>query len=311
MQTNAFFLGKGGVGKTTLSAAFALKLARSGKRVLVASLDPAHNLGDVLGLSLGDAAQKVEPNLDALEVNLGAWVERYLAESREELLATYSYNLTLNLDSFFDIMKYSPGTEEYAVLWAIEHIRCELSGDYDFVVFDTPPTALTLRFLAMPAISSRWVAELTRLRERILERRQTVTRINPGSPVASSCIDKADDAVYGKLGSIKRRLADLASLFGRESYVAVVVNQDILSVAEAKRIASELTHIEVPFSALCVNKRGLSDTPWSLDAELAHIPSFSFDFRPEGLCAREDLALIDTSALVEDFLDKAAKKGQS
>ena len=48
MKSNAFFLGKGGVGKTTMSAAFALAMARSGKRVLIASLDPAHNLGDVL-----------------------------------------------------------------------------------------------------------------------------------------------------------------------------------------------------------------------------------------------------------------------
>ena len=151
MKTNAFFLGKGGVGKTTMSAAFALSLARSGKRVLVASLDPAHNLGDVLSTKLSDIPQPVEKNLDALEIDLNKWVKRYLDESREELARTYSYNLTLNLNSFFDIMKYSPGTEEYAMLWAIEHIRCNLAGDYDVVVYDTPPTALSLRFLAMPA----------------------------------------------------------------------------------------------------------------------------------------------------------------
>jgi len=141
MISNAFFLGKGGVGKTTMSAAFALALARSGKRVLIASLDPAHNLGDVLTTTLKDTPGEVEKNLYALEVDLNYWVEKYLEESRSELATTYSYNLTLNLDSFFDIMKYSPGTEEYAVLWAIEHIRCNLSGDYDIVVYDTPPTA--------------------------------------------------------------------------------------------------------------------------------------------------------------------------
>ena len=123
MQSNAFFLGKGGVGKTTLSAAFSLSLARSGKKVLIASLDPAHNLGDVYRTELKDTPVTVEPNLDALEVDLAAWVDKYLDESRRELKTTYSYAGTLNLDSFFDIMKYSPGTEEYAVLWAIEHIN--------------------------------------------------------------------------------------------------------------------------------------------------------------------------------------------
>lgn len=302
MPGNAFFLGKGGVGKTTLSAAFALHLARSGRRVLVASLDPAHNLGDVLGARLGDAPRKVEEGLSALEVDLAAWVARYLRESRDELASTYSYNLALNLDSFFDIMKYSPGTEEYAVLWAIEHIRCTLAPDYDVVVFDTPPTALSLRFLAMPSISARWVAELTRLRLRILERRQTITRINPSSPVASSCVDKEDDAVYGKLGSIKRRLAALSALFGRESYMAVVLNPDILSVSEALRIREELRAIDIPLSGLCLNKRGMIEGPWSPNPGLAGPPLFEFDFRPEGLRTRDDLGGIDVSLLAADFL---------
>jgi arsenite/tail-anchored protein-transporting ATPase len=307
MKKNAFFLGKGGVGKTTISAAFALSLARSGSKVLIVSLDPAHNLGDVLDAKLADDPRKVEANLDALEVDLAFWVDRYLEDSRNELKRTYSYNLTLNLDSFFDIMKYSPGTEEYAVLWAIDHIRCDLAGNYDFVVSDTPPTALSLRFLAMPALSTRWVAELTKLRERILQRRQTITRINPNSPVAESCVDKADDAVYGKLGAIKGRLASLQSLFGKESYIAVVVNQDILSISEAKRIAVELDRIEIPLSALCINKRGLTDSPWSLDPEFRGMPAFEFEFRREGLREREDLSAIETEGLRADFLDSIPK----
>ena len=153
MFSSAFFLGKGGVGKTTLSSSFALNLARKGKKVLIASLDPAHNLGDALECSLNGEPKTVEKNLDALEINLSFWVEKYLKESRDQLKSNYSYNLTLNLDSFFNILKYSPGTEEYAVLWAIEDIHCRLGPLYDVVVFDTPPTALSLRFLSLPAIS--------------------------------------------------------------------------------------------------------------------------------------------------------------
>ena len=302
MMTNAFFLGKGGVGKTTTSAAFALALSRSGKRVLIASLDPAHNLGDVLGAALSGTPGVVEKNLDALEIDLNFWVQKYLQESKDELAQQYSYNMTLNLNSFFDIMKYSPGTEEYAMLWAIEHKRCNLSGDYDVVVYDTPPTALSLRFLAMPAISNIWIAELTKLRLRILEKRQTITRINPESPVASSCVDKDDDKVYGKLGAIKRRLTDLSTLFALESYMAVVLNPDVLSVSEAIRIKDELDKIGIPLSGICLNKRGVSRAEWSLDKRFADTPMFEVDFMQGGLQTREDLVSIANPALVADFL---------
>jgi arsenite/tail-anchored protein-transporting ATPase len=308
MKSNAFFLGKGGVGKTTLSAAFALSLARTGKRVLVASLDPAHNLGDVLGTKLRDNPRKVEDNLSALEVDLGSWVDRYLEDSRSQMEATYSYNSSFNLDSFFNIMKYSPGTEEYAVLWAIEHIRGDLAHDYDVVVFDTPPTALSLRFLAMPALSQKWVAELTKLRARILEKRQSITRINPVSPVASSCVDKSDDAVYGKLGAIQKRLAALSCLFSFESYIAVVINPDILSVSEALRIQEELDRIEVPLSCLCLNKRGVSTAEWSIDKRFAKKPLFDFNFLSSGLKERDDLGSIDMTKLLENFLAAEDKK---
>jgi len=312
LKTNAFFLGKGGVGKTTTSAAFALSLARSGKRVLIASLDPAHNLGDVLGVKLSDTPKQVEGGLSALEIDLNSWVERYLKESRDEMKAIYSYNLTLNLESFFDIMKYSPGTEEYAMLWAIEHIRCNLSGDYDVVVYDTPPTALSLRFLAMPAISNLWIAELTKLRERILNKRSTITRLNPTSPVANSCVDKADDKVYGKLGSIKGRLTDLSSLFERESYMAVVLNPDVLSVSEATRIKDELDKIHIPLSGICLNKRGVSTAAWKIDKRLNDSPLFEVDYKTGGLHTRDDLATIDTAAIVADFLaTETVNKGSS
>jgi len=301
MKNTAFFLGKGGVGKTTLSSAFALELARSGKRVLIASLDPAHNLGDTLYTKLNGQPRAVEKNLDALEVDLSEWIETYLEESRQQLKENYSYNMTLNLDSFFSILKYSPGTEEYAVLWAIEDVHCRLAPNYDIVVFDTPPTALSVRFLSLPFISGLWVAELSKLRERILEKRQTITRLNPESPVAASCVDKDDDKVYGKLTNIRQRLAALATLFSKHSFMSVIVNPDDLSVYEATRIKDELQRLELPLAALCINKQGVSDAEWKLSAELSSLPRFTFDFTRDGIHSREDLAKIGLKPLVQLF----------
>ncbi len=301
MPNNAFFLGKGGVGKTTLSSAFALSLARRGRKTLVVSLDPAHNLGDALKCPLSGEPRQVETNLDALEVDLGKWVDKYLDDSRRQLKANYAYNVTLNLDSFFNILKYSPGTEEYAVLWAIEDIHCRLGPLYDAVVFDTPPTALSLRFLSLPTISGLWVKELGSLREKILEKRQTITRLNPDSPVAASCVDKDDDKVYGQLKSIRARLSLLERLFSRESFLSVIVNPDQLSVDEALRIQDELTKLGIPLSAVCVNKQGVSDMAWSQHSALSSYPQFEFDFTRGGIGTREDLVAIGAERLADFF----------
>jgi len=300
----AFFLGKGGVGKTTLSASFALTLARSGQKVLVASLDPAHNLGDALGSALKNEPLTVEPNLDAMEIDLETWINTYLEESRSQLKSTYSYNVTLNLDSLFKILKYSPGTEEYAVLWAIEDIHCRLSPLYDIVVLDTPPTALSLRFLSMPTISCLWVKELSKLRETILEKRSTLVRLNPESPVKESCLDKDDDKVYGKLSTIRQRLSMLEHLFQKESFINVIVNPDELSVTEALRIKDELDRLEIPISTICLNKKGVLNNEWHIHQSLAAIPMFSFDFESSGIRTRDQLIQLGTQHLVDTFLDK-------
>jgi len=302
VRDNIFFLGKGGVGKTTVSSAFAMALARRGSRVLAVSLDPAHNLGDALQTKLNGEPKKVEPMLDALEVDLAYWVDRYLEDSKEELKANYSYNSALNLDSFFGILKYSPGTEEYAVLWAIEDIRRRLAPQYDFVVFDTPPTALTLRFLSMPAISGLWVAELTKLRERILRDRQTIVRLNPQSPVAESCVDKEDDKVYGKLKNIRTRLTSLQDLFAKRSYMSIIVNPDELSVSEAIRIKDELSQLGIMLSAVCLNKKGLSRAEWTLSPEFGQLPLLICDFAPNGISTREDLIHIGIEPFIDLFL---------
>ncbi|GAB6275666.1 MAG: ArsA family ATPase [Rectinema sp.] len=300
----AFFLGKGGVGKTTLSASFALTLARSGQKTLVASLDPAHNLGDALGSALKNEPLTVEPNLDAMEIDLETWINTYLEESRSQLKSTYSYNVTLNLDSLFKILKYSPGTEEYAVLWAIEDIHCRLAPLYDIVVLDTPPTALSLRFLSMPTISGLWVKELSKLRETILKKRSTLVRLNPESPVKESCLDKDDDKVYGKLSTIRQRLSMLEHLFQKESFINVIVNPDELSVTEALRIKDELDRLEIPISTICLNKKGVLNNEWHIHQSLAAIPMFSFDFESSGIRTRDQLIQLGTQHLVDTFLDK-------
>jgi arsenite/tail-anchored protein-transporting ATPase len=293
-----FFLGKGGVGKTTLSSATAYALARQGRKVLIASLDPAHNLGDVFEARLGNEPSRLTDGLDGLEVDIPYWVARYLEQSRVEIKANYAYNMSLNLDGFLDILKYAPGTEEYAVLWAIEHIHRAYASAYDLLVLDTPPTALTLRFLAMPSLSILWVRELAKMRERILQKRTTLLKVNPDASVLRGATEKKEDRVYGKLSSIQERLRLLHDLFARESYLTVVLNPDELSLAESLRIREELNRLGLTLRSVCLNKAApAAALPGALSERFRDFPIFPSHYRLEGVHGLVGLGQVEVSAL--------------
>jgi arsenite-transporting ATPase len=302
MQKIAFFLGKGGVGKTTLSAATAYYLSKREKRVLIVSLDPAHNLGDVYGKKLCNERTPIVEHLDGIEIDLQEWITRYLNESRDEIRATYHYNTTLNLVSYINILKYTPGTEEYAVLWAIEHVVKKYRKEYDQIIFDTPPTALTLRFLAMPTISMLWVKELSEMREQILKKRQTILSLNPEAHIIKGATDKTQDRVYEKLSGIKERLSWLHRLFKNESYLTVIINPDALSLAEAMRIRHELEKLDVPIDSVCFNKAPMDGSCGDEVKQSFHnFPIFTAVWIPEGLRSIEDLEKVQIPELAEEI----------
>jgi arsenite-transporting ATPase len=314
MKKIAFFLGKGGVGKTTISSTAAYQLSREGAKVLIVSLDPAHNLGDVFQKELNNDRLPLDTNLDGMEIDLAAWVTRYLKESRDEIKANYLYHSAINVDSYVNILKYSPGTEEYAVLWAIEHIYQEYAAAYDLIIFDTPPTALTLRFLAMPSITGLWVRELSSMREKILKKRQTILAINPGAGIVKSysrageaapvqgAMDKNDDQIYIKLSGIGRRLTELQRLFSRESYLSVVVNPDTLSLSEALRIRGELDKLGVHINSVCLNKASPEGTGREkVEKNFGNCPVFMSRLLAEGIRAVSDLGAIDVEGVKNDI----------
>ncbi|MDR1178956.1 MAG: ArsA family ATPase [Spirochaetales bacterium] len=322
MKKIAFFLGKGGVGKTTISSSVAYQMSRSGTKVLIVSLDPAHNLGDVFQTKLTNEKRPLDTNLDGMEIDLSAWVARYLDESRKEIKANYAYHSAINVDSYINILKYSPGTEEYAVLWAIEHIYHEYAPVRDLIIFDTPPTALTLRFLAMPSITSLWVRELSAMREKILKKRQTILAINPDAGIVKKsspaqtdaseetpvqgAMDKKDDQIYIKLSGIGKRLAELQRLFSHESYLSVVVNPDTLSLAEALRIREELGRLGVHINSVCLNKTSPEGAGReNVEKNFGNCPVFMSRLLAEGLAAVSDLGAIDVEGVKNDM--KAAR----
>jgi arsenite-transporting ATPase len=145
-----FFTGKGGVGKTSVACATALHLARQGKRVLLVSTDPASNVGQVLGVTIGNTVMSIEQvaGLSALEIDPEQAAEAY----RERIIAPVRGLLPdKELASITEQLSGSCTTEiasfnEFTALLAGE----SFTGQYDHIVFDTAPTGHTIRLLQLP-----------------------------------------------------------------------------------------------------------------------------------------------------------------
>ena len=246
-----FFVGKGGVGKSTNSSLFALKLARGGKRVLLNSIDPAHNLHDIFQISLGSKPKQIVPGLEAMETDLDQWVKKYLKDTERDFRSVYKYQEAFNLHKYFKTLKYSPGLEEYAVLLALVDTLRRFA-DRDFIVFDTPPTALTLKFLALPDVSLLWLSELSQFRQLILNKEQIVTRIRQGRKDAA----KERDPILAKIADMVDLYRGMSDLFKNVSVTRtfLVLNPDELSLAESQLIWKELANLGMKISCLIVNK---------------------------------------------------------
>jgi arsenite-transporting ATPase len=157
------FAGKGGVGKTTLACATALRLARAytGKRILLFSADPAHSLADCLNMPLGPQPKQAAPGLWAMEMDATADFVALKKQYRKELAQILS-RLMPNLDLTFDrevmerIMDLSPpGIDELMALAAVMDF---LTPDgYDLLVLDAPPTGHLIRLLELPEIIEGWL----------------------------------------------------------------------------------------------------------------------------------------------------------
>lgn len=157
------FAGKGGVGKTTLATASALRLARSrpGKEVLLFSTDPAHSLSDCLEMAVGPKPVRLAPGLTVMEIDAAAEFEKLKAQYAQEvesLLGAISPHLDLSFDRevMERIMDLSPsGLDEVMALTLATAFLAE--GEYDVIVLDPAPTGHLLRLLELPEIIDQWL----------------------------------------------------------------------------------------------------------------------------------------------------------
>ncbi|MHC1624607.1 MAG: ArsA family ATPase [Methermicoccaceae archaeon] len=148
------YTGKGGVGKSTISAATALRCGDRGLKTLVISTDPAHSLSDAFDKSLGDDPVQITENLDGMEINVQRELRRNWGAIQSYMTSFFSFEGMKGVASEeFSIL---PGMEEMFSLLRLRYLV--ESGEYDVVVVDCAPTAGTLQLLTFPDIA-RWYME--------------------------------------------------------------------------------------------------------------------------------------------------------
>jgi arsenite-transporting ATPase len=240
------FGGKGGVGKTTAAASFALALAESAgaARVLAFSTDPAHSLSDSFGERVGELRRGVAgaENLDAKEIDPAARFEELKERYREwtdELFESLTggsrFEVQFDREAMRELVSLAPpGIDEIAALSTISDLIDE--GAYTTIVLDTAPTGHLLRFLELPAVALAWVRTFLKL----LLKYKNVVR---WGGVAEELV---------ALSKAIKRVAALLTDAAECEFVGVAIPER-MSLEETARLAASLKRLKTPVRRLLVN----------------------------------------------------------
>jgi len=243
------FGGKGGVGKTSMSSALAVRAANEGKRVLIISTDPAHSLGDVLGTKLTKEAAPVPDfsgagELWAMEVDTSAAMARFQETVRSALDASQSkggmvgqFLQQLPMQDFVNLFDtLPPGSDEVVALTEVlEEFK---KSKFDQIIIDTAPTGHALRLLSFPEFLERLADRIARLRERF------------------GWIAGGDAGGPDQLRSFQFSMIELQDLFTdhEQTSFAVVSIPTVLAMEETKRLLKDLEDQDVKAGLVIMNR---------------------------------------------------------
>lgn len=253
--------GKGGVGKTSVSSATALRLAEMGHKTIIMSVDTAHSLGDAFDVKLGSDPVTVAPNLDVFELNIVHEMKTHWSSIQEYFSA---FMMSQGLDGVSaDEMAILPGMEMVAALLYVLTFRNE--GKYDVVIIDTAPTGETLRLLSFPDISSWYIDRMFGFVSKLLGiARATIAHI-VDFPLPSKQAMREVEILKGQLMDVKDILDD-----SENTTVRLVLNPERMAINETRRSYTYMSLYNKNVECVVVNKIIPSDADGEfLKAKLA------------------------------------------
>jgi arsenite-transporting ATPase len=239
------YSGKGGVGKTSVSAATALRCAELGYRTIVVSADSAHSLADSLDVTLGAEPTYVAENLWGQEIDVLRQTEKYLGTVKRYVASIFAWR---GLDRIVaEEMTVPPGLEELTSL--IQVVQLHDSGDYDVIIIDCAPTAATLQLLTMPEIGRWYLERIVPLEKKLFALGRPLMRAVTDKPIPEKEIVHTLETLIGHLERMQHLLTD-----PQRSSVRLVLNPEKMVIKETQRAYMYLSLYGYTTDALICNR---------------------------------------------------------
>jgi arsenite-transporting ATPase len=239
------FTGKGGVGKTTVAGATALRAAQEGKRTLVMSTDPAHSLGDSFEVEIDSQPTLIAENLWAQQVDAQERLEDNWREIQDYFIQLMNWAGTETIQA--EELTVIPGLDEiFALIDVKTHVE---SGAYDMLVVDCAPTAETLRLLSLPEVMNWYIERIFPVERKVVKAVRPIVSKMTTLPIAGDAVFEAVERLHRNLDDVKTILTDESV-----SSVRLVVNPEKMVISEARRTYTYLGLFGYRVDAVVVNR---------------------------------------------------------
>jgi len=243
------FGGKGGLGKTTFSAAAAYWLAKQGHKVLVFSVDPQASLSDIFERDIfGKGPVEIMPNLFAQEIDADQRIREYQDEIRQKILDMYGLEqVPEEIENYIQAAAAEPAMEESAIF--DEVVDIVVSGQYDYYIYDLVPLGHALYYLSMASVYDQWIDKITALREEMAEYQQVAA-------VMQREKETEEDKILKELQYIKQRINASSSILTdkeKTAFYFVLVPEEMI-ILDTQKAAGLFAKYEVPLSGYIVNR---------------------------------------------------------
>src|SRR5687767_7499154 len=243
------FGGKGGLGKTTFSAATAYWLAQQGKKVLVFSVDPQASLSDIFQKDIfGKGPVKIMENLWAQEIDADQHIKAYQNEIRQKILDMYGFDQVPDeIEQYIQAASAEPAMEESAIFDAVVDIVVQ--GDYDYYIYDLVPLGHALYYLSMAKVYDEWINKITKLREEMREYEEMVSRLKREKETEEDQILNELQYIRGRINASSKILTDKE----KTAFFFVVVPEEMI-IFDTAKAAEMFTRYDVPVAGYVVNR---------------------------------------------------------
>lgn len=243
------FGGKGGLGKTTFSAATAYWLAKQGKKVLVFSVDPQASLSDIFQRDIfGKGAIEIMPNLYAQEIDADQRIRNYQEEIRQKIRDMYGMEeIPEEIENYIQAAAAEPAMEESAIFDAVVDIV--VGGQYDYYIYDLVPLGHALYYLSMASVYDQWIDKITALRAEMADYEKVAAVMRREK-------ETEEDKILAELQYIKQRINTSSGILTdrqKTAFFFVVIPEEMI-ILDTQKAAGLFAKFNVPISGYIVNR---------------------------------------------------------